>query len=406
MAAYFQDPETRFLKPEEVERYEGEVAGRFEGIGAVVRVREVVEPVTDPAMRHELEKLLTRYEKAGHELPDPESKVGLAGLGFTADSITKSFVYVVATVPGGPADQAGLLPGDRIQYVDGKWVVSYLPTLDLLESQTAYRNQRIKRSEYQKAVDELEKRLEGAKTPLETVDLLATATTPLKLTVQRAGAQAPLEISVSPAASKEAAASWDELGSEAGYLRVANFGPETPALVRSALNSLRSKGAKHLVLDLRNNALGGQAEMLEVLAPLMGSGPAALVETRRGKSELASLKASGERVLDGRLVVLVNGGTAGLAEVVAAALGEQGGARVVGAPTAGRPMAIGMISLSDGSAMRITTGKYLTSKGREFGQSGLTPDALLPDAVSVRPPDKDPAVKEAARMLASEVTGR
>jgi carboxyl-terminal processing protease len=393
-ALYFNDPDTRFMEPKEFAKYRAEIDGTFQGIGATVAVQRVVDPVTSDAMRHELEKLLDRMHQQGEDDAD---------VGITANSITKSYLAVLAPVPGGPADKAGLLPGDRIEYINGKWVLSYNPNLDFLEVVTAWRNKKITRQEYDAAFNKLESRVNESITPGEALELLTSSEKPIKVKVRRNAGNQLVEATIAPGKSELEAATWSDLGGT-GYIRIATFSDHTTGLVRSAINTLQSKGVHDFVLDLRSNSRGTRQTMLETLGLFLPKGSVAQVKARQNVDTKSPLTIDGEPVAKGKFVVLVNRGTANLAEVFASALKERAGAKLVGDPTAGDPMAVDSYELPDHSALIYTSGKYFTSNGTDFGGAGLKPDVSVA-AGKVADPASDPAVAEAKKVVRAEVTG-
>jgi len=391
MAAYFPDPLTRFVTPEEAERMDREASGQFEGIGAVIEVRRIQEPVTDPAQRAELAKLVKEVRDQGETS---------SNIGFTEDTITKTNVTIVAPIPGGPADRAGLLAGDRVDYINDQWVISYMATLDLLQKRTALRNQRIPRKEYDAAAEALEAKLKAALTTEKAIGLLATSKEPLRLKVQRPGSADPITVTVTPGSVTTTPVTWEDLGSGAGYVRISAFSAEAPAQFRSALNALKSKRGTRIVLDLRNCALGSRAEMLQMTGMLLGGATVARLQNKQGSEERTPVRTpSGEALWTGAIAVVTNRGTAGLAEVMAAALREKNKAPLVGSRTAGDTMARERISLEDGASLVIPTGKYFTAGGLDFSEVGLQPDAEVREAAKIGPPATDPAVRKAIDLL-------
>lgn len=391
MAAYFSDPLTRFVTPEEAERMDREASGQFEGIGAVIDVKRIQEPVTDPAQRAELAKLIKEVRDQGETS---------SNIGFTEDSITKTHVTIVAPVPGGPADRAGLLAGDRVDYINDQWVISYMATLDLLQKRTALRNQRIQRREYDAAAEALEAKLKTALTTEKAVELLATSKEPLRLRVQRPGSTEPISVTVTPGSVTAPAVTWEELGAAVGYVRISAFSTDAPAQLRSAINSLKNKKATQLVIDVRNCSLGSRAEMLQMAGMLLGSATVARVQNKQGSEERTPVRTpAGEPLWTGPIAVVTNRGTAGLAEVMAAALREKSKAPIVGSRTAGDTMARDRIRLEDGASLVIPTGKYFTAGGLDFSGVGLQPDVEVAEAAKIGPPSTDAAVRKALDLL-------
>lgn len=389
MAGFFNDPNTRFLEPKDYVRYQDELNGRFNGIGAIVAVRRKEENVDSPGLKKELARLVVEATAAGESARE---------LDFTDNSIFKSYVTVLTPAVGGPAEKAGLEPGDRVEYINDRWVMSYPAMLDIMEQRTAYRNNRIKRSELEAAIKKLEAKTKGAYLPLKAVQLLETSDKPLKLKVARVGRKDLVEVTVAPAPFSVKPVTYTALDKSAGYVRIVSFCSETAPLLRSAINTLRNGGATSFVIDLRNNATGSRADMLQTLESLGVAGVVAKVQSRRGSEDRSDLKTTGT-ASPGRVVVLVNRGTANLAEVFAAALRDRRSAKLAGSQTAGDTMAREIIELGDASAFMLATGKYFTSAGQDFSEVGLAPDAQIEGVASPGSPETDPAVARARQLL-------
>jgi len=144
---------------------------------------------------------------------------------------------------------------------------------------------------------------------------------------------------------------------------------------RKALSTLKSQGAKRLLLDMRSNAGPSVEESLKIAALLGGEGSLAKIAER--KAGTRDLKAPPTQpAWDGRIVVLVDAGTAGAAEVLAAGLRERRGATLVGEKTWGLGTLQKVIFLPAGDGVRISVGKYLSPEGKEWNGTGLSPDVV------------------------------
>lgn len=160
-----------------------------------------------------------------------------------------------------------------------------------------------------------------------------------------------------------------------GYLRVAGLRSGAARRVEGLLDSLRASGARGLVLDLRGVVEGDLAEAVALAGLFLG--PNALVMATRGRASgdsiLARNPAAGS-YLEGPMVVLVDRGTSGPAEVVAGALQDNDRALLVGEPTFGRGGELTVYPLGDGMGLRLTTAHWITPSGRVI-QRGLHPAA-------------------------------
>lgn len=145
--------------------------------------------------------------------------------------------------------------------------------------------------------------------------------------------------------------------------------------LRKSLASLKAQGANRLILDLRSNAGPSVAESVKIAGLLGSEGTVAKVSER--KAGTRDLKApSAPPAWDGPMVVLVDAGTAGAAEVLAAGLRDRVGASLVGEKTWGLGTLQKVIFLPAGDGVRISVGKYLSPDGKEWNGTGLSPDVV------------------------------
>ncbi len=147
--------------------------------------------------------------------------------------------------------------------------------------------------------------------------------------------------------------------------------------VARALEATSDGGATGgVVLDLRDNPGGLLDEAVAVASVFLDGGPVVSYERRGKPSETLDAYAGGD--LSTPLVVLVNPSTASAAEVVAAALQDRNRAVVVGTRTYGKGSVQEPSTLSDGSALELTVGRYLTPAGRSLDGVGVEPDVMVP----------------------------
>ena len=256
-----------------------------------------------------------------------------------------AFVMVVATRPGSPAERAGLRAGDLVKSIDERHTRP-MPAV---------------------VADRL---LRGA--PGSTV----------KLGILRAGAD-PFDVSLVRERVSPAPPQGRMLDAETGYVKVQDFTPATAEDVRTQVEALKRGGAVRLVLDLRAAAWGAPEEGVKVAEIFLEGGAVAKLVGRRAEEKV--LQADPARsAWAGRLIALVDSGTAGPGEVVAAALADAARAELVGERTFGRAALTRAVPLSEGGLV-LTVAKYLSPKGTSIHGQGLEP-AL---AVSSRTEDED-----------------
>lgn len=295
--------------------------------------------------------------------------------------------------PGSPAEQAGLRPGMDVLAVDG------VPVAEALARARA----QIGPSSSERAA-----------TVLAYLRLISgPADEPLRLDV---GDEDGLRLSVSVSRSRVATRPVFEarrLGSGPLYVRFDRFAPPVARLFRAALREHSS--APGLVLDLRSNPGGDGREGMRVVAPLLdrptliarlrtrtGRAPSALLGLVRLPLEFRAGKAGGQ-LFAGPVAILTNEGTGSTSEVVAAALQEQGRARIVGTRSCG--CALGVLRrrpLATGGALAISEVGLVSGGGRRIEGEGVTPDVAatlsVDDLRNGRDPMLDAAVAEIGRL--------
>jgi carboxyl-terminal processing protease len=263
-----------------------------------------------------------------------------------------SFLYVVAPIKGSPADQAGVHTGDIIEYIDGK------ATRDV-------------------SLYDARQLLNGAPGSEVKLRILRAGSRPLTLTVKRGSFRAP------------AAEARLETG-KIGVLRINSLDNGEAADARARLQDLVRQGAQKIVLDLRNVAGGEIQEGVTVANFFIREGQIAKTIGREQKV-LKSFEADPKVTLfNGPVVVLIDSGTAGAAEVVASAFMEGKRGDVVGEKSFGAGAEQELFTLRDGDGLLLTTVKWASGSGKPFlgedrNHSGITP------SVEVKRPDTQDA---------------
>ena len=158
-----------------------------------------------------------------------------------------------------------------------------------------------------------------------------------------------------------------------GYIDIDDFGATTGTEFRSTVDSLLAQGATSFVFDLRDNSGSNLNAALIAADYCVPSGLIAQSQAKDGTT--SDLRVSDDTAISQPMVCIVNGGTAGGAELFANALRKMGGATLVGSTTAGQGVVLSdPQSLSDGSAIVITVGLILDNEGSSWDGTGLTPD--------------------------------
>lgn len=258
------------------------------------------------------------------------------------------FLMVVSTRPGSPADKGGLRPGDILKTIDGRHSRPLAAVVG-------------------------ERLLRGA--PGSVV----------KLKVLRAGSD-PLDLALVRERLLPAEPERRMLDDETGYLRVREFDARTAEALRGEVEVLRKSGARRLVLDLRGAGYGAPLEAVKVAEIFLKGGVVTKLVGRKSGEQVMSAD-PGRALWEAPLAVLVDTGTAGPGELVAAALQDAGRASVVGERTFGRAAFQKGVPLPEGGLV-LTVAKYLSPKGAPIHGQGVVP------GVPVEAPEDPPAGAE------------
>jgi carboxyl-terminal processing protease len=261
---------------------------------------------------------------------------GFPGVGIVIDTDpqTKSLL-VTQVVEGGPAQKAGLQAGDIIVTIDGK------PTA-------------------------------GLATPDESKLLRGPAGTTVVVVIQRKGAAAPITLSIVRAFIHEPSVLTRTLDGNVAYLRVLVFGVTTGEELSKALDQFQRAGVKGYVLDLRYNGGGYLNAAIDVASKFVSEGPIVSIDGRQ--KPFTTINAEDTAVESHPLVVLVNGYTASASEIAAGAVQDNGAGVLIGTKTYGKGEVQTIYPLPDGSAIKITTARYLTPLGKDINTIGIKPD--------------------------------
>ena len=284
----------------------------------------------------------------------------------------EGYISIVSPIKGSPAEKAGLQPNDKITKVDGKSIQGMSVTDAVLL-------------------------IRGEKG------------TKVTLTIQRPGQEKPMEVTITR----------DEIPIETVYaemkengvaeIQITSFSENTHKELVDALNEMNEKGMKKLVLDLRQNPGGLLDQAVKISNLFVPEGEVLFqVEDSNGKVE-KYVSESGKKV-DVPTAVLVDGGSASAAEILAAAVSESNDIPLIGTKTFGKGTVQTAESFKDGSNMKFTTAKWLTPEGNWIHEKGIKPDVevKMPDYAQLPyiNPDKElkesdlsDAVKTAEQML-------
>ncbi len=310
MLATLGDQHTRYFTPREYQQSTANISGEYEGIGAWV---------------------------------DP----------------TGDYLAIISPIPGSPAEEVGLQPGDLIIAVDG-------------EDMT------------------------GVDGDLVIQQVLGPAGSVVVLTIQREGVAEPFDVEVTRGTITIPAVEYEMLEDNIAYVQLFNFGDKATDQLRAALEDLLSQDPDGLILDLRGNGGGWLQVAIQITSEFIGEDVLMYEQYGDGTQDVYNAQEGG-LATDIPLVVLVNGGTASASEILAGAVQDYERGTLVGTLTFGKGSVQQQWPLSDGGAIRVTVARWLTPDERHIHGVGITPDYEVPfteeDMIAGRDPQLDKAIE-------------
>jgi carboxyl-terminal processing protease len=297
-----------------------------------------------------------------------ETRGRFEGLGIEITA-KDGILTVVSPIEGTPAFKAGITAGDQIIKIDGEST----KTFTLMDSV---------------------KRLRGPRG------------TKVTITIMREGFTKPRDFTLVREVIPVRSVRYELLEKTYGYIRISQFQEKTDGDFEKAMKALEeeSKGAlKGLVLDLRNNPGGLLDQAVKISDHFIDSGIIVSIDGRKEEAKQKWPAHSDGTATRYPLVVLVNGGSASGAEIVAGAIQDHGRGILVGTQTFGKGSVQTIIPLKDGSGLRLTTARYYTPNGRSIQAKGIVPDIIVkpsrPEEEKESVTPKFPAEKDLERHL-------
>lgn len=262
-----------------------------------------------------------------------------AGIGIEID-LVDGLIQVVAPIDNSPASRAGILARDIITHING----------------VPFRNISLK-----KAVETLRGQI-GAEVELQLLREINETSKELTMSLERS-------------IIRVTSVQHEMLPHGIGYLRISQFQKRTASDLIKAISNLKyENNLKGLILDLRNNPGGMLSAAIEVTDSFIKNG---LIVSIKGRSQSldARYEATEKTVVDDEpIVVIINGGSASAAEIVAGALQDHERAVIIGTPSFGKGSVQTILALENDHALKLTTALYLTPSGRSIQATGIQPN--------------------------------
>jgi carboxyl-terminal processing protease len=264
------------------------------------------------------------------------------GLGIEV-TMEEGFVKVISPIDDTPAQRAGIQPGDYITAIDGKPIIGL-------------------------TLNDAVKEMRGEKG------------TEIEITILREGVD-PFPVKLVRDVVQQKSVTWKEEPGDIAYIRVSTFNERTGTLLEEAVQGInREIGPKPagIVLDLRNNGGGLLDEAVKVSDFFLSGGEVVSTQGRRPIDVERRNATKAEMFKGVPMIVLINGGSASAAEIVAGALQDRDRALVVGTTSFGKGSVQSVVPLgADRGAIRLTTARYFTPSGRSIQALGIEPDIMI-----------------------------
>lgn len=320
-------------------------------IGGIIQLvqHDYVHPVgsatlTDDALKGMLNRL-DPHSDYMNEQEFRETQADIAGkfggLGIQISS-QNGVPKVIAPIDGTPASKAGMQPGDLIVAIDGH-------------------------STQGMGLTKIVRKLRGDPGTKVTIAVLRGTKAPFDVTITRSIIQVA---SVKPKMEPN----------DIGYVRVTEFGEETAADFKKAVEDLKQQshgGLKGFVLDLRNDPGGLLSAAVSIGGDFLGSGKVVSIHGRNPDDDHVYRSASAQLLTNVPVVVLINGASASASEIVAGALQDRKRATIMGTQSFGKGSVQTVIPLNGHGALRLTTALYYTPSGRSIQGKGISPNVVV-----------------------------
>jgi carboxyl-terminal processing protease len=283
------------------------------------------------------------------------------GLGAWVDT-NPEYLTIISPMPGSPAEEAGLEPGDEVVAVNGEDVT-------------------------------------GIDANIVIRSVLGPAGTTVNLTIHREGEAELLEFEIVRAEIQLPSIESEVLEDDIGYIQLSTFGNDTSTELRNTIRDLRQTELKGMILDLRGNGGGFLITAIEVASEFIEEG--VIMTERFGDGSEEVYEALGDGLAtDLPLIILVDGGSASASEIVAGAVQDHGRGQLVGETTFGKGSVQSWIALTgEEGAVRVTVARWYTPNGRQIGGDGLTPDVEVLFTVEQYEAGEDPQLEKAIELL-------
>jgi carboxyl-terminal processing protease len=291
-----------------------------------------------------------------------DAKGSFEGVGIEI-AIKNNQLQVIAPLEGSPAQKAGLRSGDRIIEIDGESV-------------------------FNMSIDEIVNRIRGPK----GVEVI--------LNIYREDWQETRNVEIVRQIIDIPSLKLEIREDNIAYLKLHHFSEKASYDFRQAAIEILGSPAEKIILDLRNNP-GGYLEIAQEIAGwFLKKGQVVTIEDfGEGKEQKQILAKGNARLINYPIVVLINEGSASGSEILAGALRDNRGVKIIGQTSFGKGLVQELVRLKEGSALKITVAKWLTPKGELIIDKGLEPDVKIEITKEDYEEERDPQFDRALELI-------
>lgn len=297
---------------------------------------------------------------AENDLFSQDMKGSFGGIGAEI-GFRSGFLTVIAPLKGSPAEKAGITAGDMIIKVDEKDIAGL-------------------------SIDEAIMLIRGEKG------------TKVKLTLLRKDEEKSRDIEVVRDTVVMNTVDWKMMDDNVAYISINQFKDDTGQEFDRIIDDVLLKEPKGIVLDLRNNPGGYFNRAIDIASRFIDEGKTVVIQDG-GQSKEKYTAQGGKRFDNIPVVVLVNEGSASASEILAGALKDNNGVKLVGKKTFGKGLVQEMEGLKDGSALKVTIARWLTPDGTDINHDGIKPDYDVDLTEKDINDNKDPQLDKALELL-------
>lgn len=281
------------------------------------------------------------------------------GVGIEIDIRDKTLV-VVAPIDGTPAQKAGVQAGDKILQIDGEDTSG----MSIQDAVAKIRGER---------------------------------DTKIVLGLGRNGKK--LDVTITRAKIVIKSVEFADLGDGVAKIKITRFGDNTFSEWSKAVNKFVATGYKKLIIDVRNNPGGRLDHSISIAGDFVNKGTTVVIEEEASGKQMPFKTENEPRLKGVKTVILINKGSASASEIVAGALRDLLGAKLVGETTFGKGSIQKVEDLASGAGLHITFAKWLTPKGTWVNKEGLKPDVKVKRTPEDVKADRDPPLDRAKQLL-------